>query len=86
MHDPLAVGALIDPEMLQFQAMHVVVELRGEYTYGMTLCDYRHHDPDNIVSAGSGKFRGEEANAEVAVAVDADRFWEQFLEVLGTYP
>lgn len=86
MHDPLAVAALVDPEMLQFQSMHVAVELRGEHTYGMTLCDYRHHDPSNILSAGPGKFRGEMPNAEVAVAVDADRFWELFLEVLSTYP
>ena len=29
---------------------------------------------------------GPPPNAEVAVAVDADRFWELFLDVLATYP
>ena len=29
---------------------------------------------------------GEAPNAEVAVAVDAERFWSRFLEILATYP
>lgn len=86
MHDPLAVGALIDPEMLRFESMHVAVELRGEHTYGMTLCDYRHHKPFGLDSGVEGIRRGEEPNAEVAVAVDIDRFWELFLDVLSSYP
>ena len=86
MHDPLAVAALIDPEMMRFESMHVAVELRGEYTYGMTLCDYRHHEPSTIEGGTQGILRGEEPNAEVAVAVDVDRFWELFLDTLSTYP
>ena len=86
MHDPLAVAALVDPEMLTFESMHVAIELRGEHTYGMTLCDYRHHDPANMESAGTGMFRGEKPNAEVAVTVDDDRFWTLFLDVLRSYP
>ena len=42
MHDPLAVAALVDPEVLRFEPMHVAIELRGTHTYGMTLCDARH--------------------------------------------
>jgi inosine-uridine nucleoside N-ribohydrolase len=64
----------------------VAVELRGEYTYGMTLCDYRHHEPSNIESGAQRILRGEEPNAEVAVTVDVDRFWELFLDTLRTYP
>lgn len=86
MHDPLAVAALIAPDVLRFEPMHVVVELRGEHTYGMTLCDYRHHDPSNVENSGGGIVRGEAPNAEVAVAVDNDRFWDLFLDVLATYP
>ena len=85
MHDPLAVSALVDNETLTFESMHVAVELRGEYTYGMTLCDYRHHNPDNMEDGG-GIHRGLAPNAEVAVSVNPDRFWEQFLDVLSTYP
>jgi len=85
MHDPLAVSALVDDQTLTFESMHVVVELKGEYTYGMTLCDYRHHNPDNMEEGGH-THRGLPPNAEVAVSVDADRFWELFLDVLSTYP
>ena len=42
MHDPLAVAALVDPEILRFEPMHVAIELRGTHTYGMTVCDHRH--------------------------------------------
>ncbi|MCP4421187.1 MAG: nucleoside hydrolase [Chloroflexi bacterium] len=80
MHDPLAVTALVDPDVLSFEPMHVAIELTGTHTYGMTVCDYRNRRTD------SGEPQGEPANAEVAVAVDADRFWERFLDVLQSYP
>lgn len=86
MHDPLAVAALVAPDVLRFEPMHVAVELRGEHTYGMTLCDYRHHDPANVEDSGGGILRGEAPNAEVAVGVDEERFWELFLDTLATYP
>ncbi len=86
MHDPLAVAALIDSDVLRFEPMHVSIELRGEHTYGMTLCDYRHHEPSDIEAGGNGILRGEPANAEVAIGVNDDRFWELFLDVLTTYP
>lgn len=86
MHDPLAVAALVDPEMLRFESMHVAVELRGEYTYGMTLCDHRHLKASDVKAGTEGILRGEEPNAEVAIAVDVERFWELFLDVLSTYP
>jgi inosine-uridine nucleoside N-ribohydrolase len=50
----------------------------------MTLCDGRHLGPN--LRALKRRTRGEPPNAEVAVAVDADRFWELFLDVLATYP
>ncbi|MFN8593380.1 MAG: nucleoside hydrolase [Thermomicrobiales bacterium] len=84
MHDPLAVAALIDPEIVRFEPMHVAVELRGTHTYGMTVCDARHLRADTPVAVRGP--RGEAANAEVGVAVNADRFWELFLDVLATYP
>ena len=80
MHDPLAVAALIDPNILTFESMHVAIELAGTNTYGMTVCDYRGRRTD------TGEPRGEKPNAEVAVAVDADRFWKLFLNILQTYP
>jgi pyrimidine-specific ribonucleoside hydrolase len=84
MHDPLAVAALVAPDTLTFEPMHVAIELRGEHTYGMTLCDPRHLSLSYERTAAS--YRGAAPNAEVAVAVNADRFWELFLDVLATYP
>jgi inosine-uridine nucleoside N-ribohydrolase len=84
MHDPLAVAALIDPDILTFEPMHVAIELRGERTYGMTLCDARHLSAD--YQGGGAIYLGEKPNAEVAVAVDSDRFWDLFLDILATYP
>jgi inosine-uridine nucleoside N-ribohydrolase len=90
MHDPLAVPALVDSEVLRFEPMHVAIELRSTHTYGMTLCDARHlRDADLTPRRGhpeSHGHRGEAPNAEVAEAVNADRFWAMFLDVLATYP
>ena len=62
------------------------IELRGTHTYGMTVCDARHLRPDSPVPVAARPPRGEEPNAEVAVEVNANRFWELFLDVLTTYP
>jgi pyrimidine-specific ribonucleoside hydrolase len=70
--------------------MQVAIELRGTHTYGMTLCDARHLREVDLTPIrghpeGHGH-RGDAPNAEVAVAVNSDRFWEMFLDVLATYP
>ena len=80
MHDPLAVAALIEPDIITFEKMHVAIELAGTHTYGMTVCDYRGRRTD------TGESWGEKPNAEVAVGVDADRFWTLFLDILRAYP
>jgi purine nucleosidase len=41
LHDPLAVGVVVDPSLVQAQPMAVVVEQRGELTAGMTVADLR---------------------------------------------
>jgi inosine-uridine nucleoside N-ribohydrolase len=82
MHDPLAVAALLDPRIATFQPMHVAVELRGEHTYGMTVCDGRAVRPGG---AEAGNRRVFPPNAEVAVAVEPELFWDLFLGVLASY-
>ena len=85
MHDPLAVSALVDPRVLRFESMQVDIELSGTHTYGMTVCDHRHLSTE---SAGMARQRAPlgSPNAEVAVAVDPERFWERFISVLASYP
>ena len=80
MHDPLAVVPLIDDRILTFQPMHVVIELTGTHTYGMTVCDYRERKNEDGTPAGKPP------NADVAVSVDVDRFWALFLDTLKHYP
>jgi len=71
-HDPCAVAAVIDPTLLERKAMHVAVELRGEWTTGRTVCD---------IYGTSGL----PANAEVGLKIDVARFWDLLIETLATY-
>ena len=41
LHDPLAVLVCLDPDLVDTEDMHVVVETKGESTRGMTLADRR---------------------------------------------
>jgi len=41
LHDPLAVGTVVDPSLVRGQAMAVAVERRGELTAGMAVADFR---------------------------------------------
>jgi len=88
MHDPLAVAALVAPDILTFAPMRVDVELNGTHTYGQTLADGRRLEPRTLQPFPGIPPRTDhgEPNAEVAVAVDVERFWDLFLEVLATYP
>lgn len=70
LHDPLAVAIAEDPSLATFERMCVDVELSGALTRGQTVADRR-------------RTAIERANAEVCVAVDADRFAERFVEALA---
>jgi inosine-uridine nucleoside N-ribohydrolase len=72
LHDPLAVGAVIDPSFVASEAMHVEIERTGEFTEGMTVADRR------SIRADLKK----PPNADVCVDVDASRFLSFFLERL----
>ena len=61
MHDPLAVAVALDPTLVETRRAAVDVETSGRLTTGATIVDWR------------GQW-GRLANAEVAVAVDAERF------------
>lgn len=64
LHDPLAVAAVIQPDLVTLVDVHVDVETSGRYSYGATLM----HMPSEHYPA----------NARVALEVDAPRF-EAFL-------
>lgn len=73
MHDPCAVLALTDPALFTREALRVEVELRGERTRGMTVCDQR-----DLHRRGT-------ANAEVLTDLDAAGARERLLEALASY-
>ena len=69
MHDPLAVAAAIDPTLISTRSVAVDVETAGALTAGMTVADW----------GGAWK---RSPNAEVAIAVEAERFIAEFLDAM----
>ena len=69
-HDALAVAAALDPTLVRTEALAVDVELGGTLTTGETVTDWR-------------RVWGRPPNLDVAVAADADRFLERFIERVG---
>jgi inosine-uridine nucleoside N-ribohydrolase len=85
MHDPCAVAALIEPTIMTWAPMHVRVELRGEHTRGMTVCDARHVPAFNP-SVIQREPAGAAPNAQVAVALDRDRLIRLLEDALRSLP
>lgn len=65
-HDPVAVARVIDPATVRCVDAHVAVELCGRYTRGATVVDLH-------------RYTGRPVNAQVAVDLDADRFWDRVI-------
>jgi purine nucleosidase len=61
-HDPCAVAYVIDPTVMTTRPAHVVVELSGEHTTGMTVTDFTERSgPRDVV---------------VGLVLDRTRFWD----------
>ena len=69
-HDPLAVAAALDPNLVTTEALYVDVETRGEITAGMTVADRRH-------------LTGRPANLDVAVSADVATFLDRLVDRVG---
>ena len=70
LHDPLAAGVCLYPDLIKSEFRFADVELTGELTRGMTVVDRRDRKPF-----------GEE-NVKVALEVDSERFKTQLMESL----
>jgi len=70
LHDPLAAGVCVFPDLIQSELFFVDVELKGEITRGMTVVDRRDR-----------KTIGEE-NMKVALEVNAEKFKKNLMESL----
>lgn len=79
MYDPLAIGEAIDSSILTKTAMHVDVETRGDYTRGETVANRRGGIERNVLHGDHYEIEGLDpvkANARVATAVDAEKFFQ----------
>jgi len=86
MHDPLAVGAVIDRTLITTRDMWVEVETAGEFTRGETVAS-RHNSSDRKVWRGDhyaiDGIEKVEPNVHVAVESDARRFIDLFISRLA---
>jgi inosine-uridine nucleoside N-ribohydrolase len=71
-HDPCAVAWQIDPSIVPTRHMRVDIETKAEFSYGRTICDLY-------------GVTGREPNADVAVGLEVDRFWDLMIGALASY-
>ncbi len=69
LHDPVAVAAVLRPELLETRPMRVDVECESELTRGETVCDF--------YGVGGGT-----PNADIGVSLDREGFFELLYESL----
>ena len=69
LHDPVAVAAVLQPELLRTRHMRVDVECEGSLTRGETVCDFY-------------GVTGRPPNAEVGVELDREGFFELLYRTL----
>lgn len=72
LHDPCAVAKIIDPDSVSTQRVNIQVELNPGSTYGATVCDVY-------------GVTGRTPNADLAIGLNRERFWELVLGALVHY-
>ena len=72
LHDPITVAYLIDPTVLTTKPMHAEINIRSTQSYGRTNCDYF-------------GYQKKEPNADVAIDIDVEKFWNMIEEGLRLY-
>ena len=70
-HDPCTMAYLIDPSVVQTRRCPVTVEIHGQETLGMTVCDLRGPEPS-----------ADECNTQVATKLDFDKFWDLIVDAI----
>jgi purine nucleosidase len=70
MHDPLTILYFLDRTLVETRKEYVTIERTGEYTYGMTLCDF------------SGRL-GQDKNINISIALNVDAFKDKFFELMN---
>jgi inosine-uridine nucleoside N-ribohydrolase len=79
-HDVCAVVPYVDESLLTYRHCHVAVELAGQHTRGMTVCDLR-----PLTDHGRERRGGQLPNARVAIAAESTRLVDSVVETLLAY-
>lgn len=79
LHDPCAVAVLAAPELFGFRFGQVEVEMRGDWTRGMTVVDRRGWENGD---SGAGPV----GNCRLATRVDAEGLFALVRDALASYP
>lgn len=72
LHDPVTIAYLIDPTVITTKPMHATIDIRSTESYGRTNCDF----------FGYQKL---EPTANVAIAINAAKFWDIVEDGLRLY-
>lgn len=88
--DACTVAWLIDPAIIKKSVkVHVDVETKGEYTRGMTVCDWREYMSEDPLEDICHEKQYDEfdapLNVEVAMEFDQKRFKEVLFETIASY-
>ncbi|MBM3265757.1 MAG: hypothetical protein FJY97_20380 [candidate division Zixibacteria bacterium] len=62
------------------------IELTGDHTYGMTVCDRRHLLRNKDEYRRIGDRRGKPPYVEVGLSIDRNRFFDLLVDTLRQYP
>jgi len=89
MHDACAVAWIINEDLIKAVDMHIDIEIKGELTRGMTVCDYRHLrgiEPEvDLCRVATMAPRGKKPNAEAALELDFNGFLGLLYHTLESY-
>jgi inosine/uridine nucleosidase len=70
LHDPCALAIALDPALATFEDAFLAIETEGRWTRGATVID------------PFGRL-GMQPNAQVALAIDVERFWAMLIAAIG---
>lgn len=72
LHDPVALLAVTNPEMIKTKALHVEIELEGKHTRGMTV-------------ANEAERFNQDPNADVGFHIDREAFVKEIIDSIKKY-
>ncbi|MBQ7795989.1 MAG: nucleoside hydrolase [Lachnospiraceae bacterium] len=72
LHDPITIAYLIDPSVITTKPMHCEIDIFSQQSLGRTNCDFF-------------GYQKKEPNANVAIDIDVEKFWDMIEENIRKY-